>query len=274
MLSSTSYTETPRLRRDEPGNVAEQNIKLSLNSLSGKAAQSVGGSEDAPPATACPWYAAATTAGTRRRVMESPRCKTRAPLCNLTDGIVSTAPLALAIGEELGQWEGKARPAGNARRLFAKRADTYRTEDEKDHTVKTRGMRKAFKNQAEWLLEKVPPAWQVPSEPHDETTWPALDVLQTEFVTAGSAVASRGRFRVIGRWAKKPRRVDACIAGLKRRLNMLRPELYFGTADGPARRCFELVDDAGGKPRCRRVFRREQAQHAQMAGKRRYQLRA
>ena len=57
------YDERARLRREEPGNVAEQNIKLTLNSLSGKAAQSVGGSEDKPPLTACPWYAAATTAG-------------------------------------------------------------------------------------------------------------------------------------------------------------------------------------------------------------------
>ncbi len=61
-------------------------------------------------------------------------------------------------------------------------------------------------------------------------------------MTAGSAVAGRARFKVIGRWAKRPRTIDVHIPGLKRRLNALRPELYYGTDERPARRCFELVE--------------------------------
>jgi hypothetical protein len=51
--------------------ITEQNIKLCLNSLYGKTAQSIGASEHEPPVTACPWYAGAITAGTRRAVLEA-----------------------------------------------------------------------------------------------------------------------------------------------------------------------------------------------------------
>jgi hypothetical protein len=51
--------------------ITEKAIKLCLNSLYGKAAQSIGGSEHKPPVTACPWYAGAITAGTRRAVLEA-----------------------------------------------------------------------------------------------------------------------------------------------------------------------------------------------------------
>ena len=101
--------------------MAEQNIKLTLNSLSGKAAQSIGGSETNPPRTACPWYAAATTAGTRRRVMEAALQNPHAIVQFSTDGVVSLAPLNLDIGEGLGQWEAKTGCAGNAFGLSTKR---------------------------------------------------------------------------------------------------------------------------------------------------------
>ena len=99
------YEERVRLRREEPGNVAEQNIKLTLNSLSGKAAQSIGGSETNPPRTACPWYAAATTAGTCLAGHGGGAAKPHAIVQFSTDGVVSQEPLNLDIGEGLGQWE-------------------------------------------------------------------------------------------------------------------------------------------------------------------------
>ena len=236
------YDERARLRREEPGNVAEQNIKLTLNSLSGKAAQSVGGNESAPPRTACPWYAAAATAGTRRRVMEAALQNPHAIVQFSTDGVVSLAPLDLDIGEGLGQWEAK-RVAPGTRSVFLQSGlYTYRTEDDQLPTVKTRGMNRNYQTQEEWLLNLVPAAWRKPSDPNDRKTWPELKIEQSEFMTAGSAVAGRARFKVIGRWAKRPRAIDVHIPGLKRRLNALRPELYYGTDERPARRCFELVE--------------------------------
>jgi hypothetical protein len=236
------YEERARLRQEEPGNVAEQNIKLSLNSLSGKAAQSIGGSETAPPRTACPWYAAATTAGTRRRVMEAALQNPRAIVQFSTDGVVSQKPLNLDIGEGLGQWEAKRVAPGTPSVFLQSGLYTYRTEDEQLPTIKTRGMKRNYETQEEWLLQRVPAAWRTPADPNETNTWPTLDIEQTEFVTAGSAVAGRKRFATIGRWAKRPRTINVHVPGLKRRLNALCPELYYATSERPARRCFELVE--------------------------------
>jgi hypothetical protein len=236
------YEERARLRSEEPGNVAQQTIKLCLNSLSGKAAQSVGGSEDKPPATACPWYAAATTAGTRRRVMEAALQNPHAIVQFSTDGLVSLVPLDLDIGERLGQWELKHIEAGTPSVFLQSGVYTYHTkEDELRATVKARG----FKTTEEILLKDVPAAWRltVDIDPNDERTFPKVEFLQREFMSAGTAVASRERFLSIGRWAEnKPRTVRVHIPGLKRRLNVLRPEFYYGTPDQPARRCFEVVE--------------------------------
>jgi hypothetical protein len=236
------YEERARLRREEPGNVAEQNIKLSLNSLSGKAAQSIGGSETAPPRTACPWYAAATTAGTRRRVMEAALQNPHAIVQFSTDGVVSQERLHLNVEEGLGQWEEKRVVPGTPSVFLQSGLYTYRTEDEELPTIKTRGMKRNYETQEEWLLRRVPAAWRAPSEPNETKTWPALDIEQTEFVTAGGAVAGRKRFETIGRWAKRPRTINVHVPGLKRRLNALRPELYYGAGERPAQRCFELVE--------------------------------
>lgn len=102
-------------------------------------------------------------------------------------------------------------------------------------------MRKVY-TQAEWLLSFVPAAWNKPANPDDETTHPKLDAPIEEFVTAGSAVAGRERFQVIGRWARRIRTINVHIPGLKRQLNMFKPKLYYGSEDTPARRCFELVE--------------------------------
>ena len=236
------YEERARLRREEPGNVAGQNIKLCLNSLSGKAAQSIGGSETDPPRTACPWYAAATTAGTRRRVMEAALQNPHDIVQFSTDGVVSGEPLDLDIGEGLGQWEAKRVKPGTPSVFLQSGLYTYRTEHEKLPTVKTRGMKRNYQTQEEWLLQRVPVEWSKPADPNDPKTWPVLDVEQKEFVTAGSAVSGRKRFEVIGRWAKRPRTINVHIPGLKRRLNALRPELYYRIEERPARRCFELVE--------------------------------
>ena len=236
------YEERARLRRDEPGNVAEQSIKLCLNALSGKAAQSVGGSETDPPTTACPWYAAAATAGTRRRVMEAALQNPHAIVQFSTDGVVSEVPLELDIGEGLGQWEAKRVAPGTPSVFLQSGLYTYRTEGEELPIVKTRGMKRNYQTQEEWMLRLVPAAWRRPADPDDAETWPSLDVEQTEFISAGTAVAGRKRFEVIGRWAKRPRTVNVHIPGLKRRLNTLKPELYYGTGNIPARRSFELVE--------------------------------
>jgi hypothetical protein len=87
--------------------ITEKAIKLCLNSLYGKAAQSIGGSEHEPPMTACPWYAAAITAGTRRAVLEAALHAPNDVVQFMTDGIHFTRPVPeLVLGKKLGDWEG------------------------------------------------------------------------------------------------------------------------------------------------------------------------
>jgi hypothetical protein len=156
-----------------------------------------------------------------------------------TDGIVSLEPLNLDIGKELGQWEIKRVLAGTPSVFLLSGVYTYRTEDDKRPTIKARG----FKATEEWLLQDVPDAWRnAAADPRDESTWPTAVFNQKEFVTAGSAVAGRARFKTIGRWAQKPRVFGIHKPGLKRQPNELCPELYYGSPEQPARRCFELVE--------------------------------
>jgi hypothetical protein len=151
----------------------------------------------------------------------------------------SLEPLNLDVGEGLGQWEIKQVPAGRRSVFLLSGVYTYRTEDGELPTVKARG----FKATEEWLLHDVPEAWRNASvDPHDRSTWPTVTLDQNEFVTAGSAVAGRERFKAMGRWAQKSRVIGVHIPGLKRQLNELRPDLYYGTPEQPARRCFELVE--------------------------------
>ena len=178
------FAERARIKREEPGNVAEQNIKLSLNSLSGKAAQSVGGSDDEPPATVCPWYAAATTAGTRRRVMEAALQNPHAIVQFSTDGIVSLEPLDLPIGDGLGQWEADELICdlqGRGALYALSGVYTNYPESEGKDTTKTRGMspgnivRATSATIRDLLLGKFRPAWQMPCDPADPATWPRVE---------------------------------------------------------------------------------------------------
>ncbi len=72
--------------------IREKAIKLSLSSIYGKLAQSVGG-EGKAPSVANAYYAAATTAHCRRRLLEAALIDPHAIVFFATDGIVSTRPL-------------------------------------------------------------------------------------------------------------------------------------------------------------------------------------
>ena len=81
-------------------------LKLAINSIYGKLAQSVGRKGE-PPAFASPWMAAAITAGTRRRLIEAALTAPDSIVCFATDGIVSTTLLDVFVppSKTLGHWE-------------------------------------------------------------------------------------------------------------------------------------------------------------------------
>ena len=105
---SSMFDYRAGLLRADKKDVRATSIKLALNSLYGKLAQGVGGSEE-PPLFASPWMAAAVTAGVRLQVLRAALTKPYNIVSFATDAIYSKTPLDIptsAPGEkELGVWE-------------------------------------------------------------------------------------------------------------------------------------------------------------------------
>ena len=198
--------------------IRERAIKLSLNSIYGKLAQSVGGDGDAP-SVANPYYAAATTASCRRRLVEAALIDPHAIVFFATDGIVSTRPLnGLARvrkkGDvvDLGDWEYCEADSG----LFVMPGVYTYGKVEYDETgartikpvTKIRGgdaKKYAAKVKAnQWLIENVLAAWRTPVDPHKPEQFPRIIAPYQKYITAGNALASRHRWKLAGRWTAKP----------------------------------------------------------------------
>jgi len=85
-------------------NSLERAIKLILNSLYGKLAQTVGG-VDGPPSWHCLEAAGYITSFTRAKIYEAMLMNPRAIIAAETDAVFSTQPLNLPLSDELGDWE-------------------------------------------------------------------------------------------------------------------------------------------------------------------------
>jgi len=247
--------------------IAELAIKLSINSIYGKFAQRVGGSDFYPPPSANPYYASAITAACRRRVIEAGVIEAEAIVMFATDGIVSTRELC-GIGEvsnELGAWEFKKIKGG----MFLQSGYYTYLDDDGKTVTKLRGTRKAHISKTrdsalgptkidmhDFLIEKVLAAWRAPVEPEIVERWmrgedvseyhPTVDIFQNTYVTAGSALSSRDRWKLAGRWATLARKTRVHDIGVKRDLFVARPDLYWTikSPDGTvteALRCRTLV---------------------------------
>lgn len=87
------------------GRGAEKVLKLGLNSLYGKCAQHVGGTDDTPP----PWHqlewAGYTTSATRAMLFTAATQAPDAVVFLATDGIYATRALDLPLGKGLGEWD-------------------------------------------------------------------------------------------------------------------------------------------------------------------------
>ena len=91
------YRQRMQYKRAEPYDAREKYYKLPPNSLYGKMAQRVGGSERKDgrkaPSTVNPYYAAAITANCRRRLVEAGLLDPHSVVAFMTDGIVTTRRL-------------------------------------------------------------------------------------------------------------------------------------------------------------------------------------
>jgi hypothetical protein len=244
--------------------IREKAIKLSLNSMYGKLAQSVGGDGKAPT-VANPYYAAATTAACRRRLIEAALLDPHAIVFFATDGIVSTRSLdGLARvrkqGDvvDLGDWEYCEADSGlfvmpgvytygkvvydetGARTI--KPVTKIRGGDAKKYGVKLKA------NQ--WLIENVLVAWRTPFDPQKPETFPRIVAPYQKYITAGNALASRHRWKLAGRWTARPgepgagtREINVHSVGNKRELipdEVCWPD-YVSVPGHEARRCNGLI---------------------------------
>ena len=246
--------------------IREKAIKLPINSVYGKLAQSVGGAQGKAPSVANPYYAAATTAYCRRRLLEAALLDPHAIVFFATDGIVSTRPLSgLArvkkAGDivDLGDWEYSEADGG----LFVlPGVYTYGkiVIDEKtgERTIKPvtkiRGgdaKKYAAKVKAnQWLVENVLAAWRKPFDPRKPDTFPRIVAPYQKYITVGNALASRARWKLAGRWTARPGEPDAAtrdinVHGVGNKRELIPDEVcwpdYVSTPDWEARRCRGLI---------------------------------
>jgi hypothetical protein len=195
-------------------------LKLGMNSCYGKLAQAVAGgvNSDKPPSTACPWYAAAITAGTRAQLLRAALHDPNAIVMFATDGIISTRPLPLHIPatKTLGAWEGAEIPHGG---LFVQ-SGVYALGEEKGFSVKSRGFRPNdlpahIKSLGDYLVSEIPARWREGVEKEFRFDY-------TIYLTIGAALASRETFAFVGQWANGTRALDLDKCGNKRDVQLSR----------------------------------------------------
>jgi hypothetical protein len=87
----------------------------------------------------------------------------------------------------------------------------------------------------EFLVGKVLPQWRKVIVKGDLSTQPRVAIKLERYVTAGSAVVSPERYRVIGRWLEETRRLDVHNLGVKRDLINEQPQFWFYLSRGAKR---------------------------------------
>jgi DNA polymerase type B, organellar and viral len=219
---SSMFDYRARLFRADKKDVRATSIKLELNSLYGKLAQGVGGSEE-PPRFASPWMAAAVTAGTRLQLLRAALTKPDKIVSFATDAIYSKSPLAIptsAPGEkELGVWEATKtiRHGGVFVLSGVAHMVTDKNDKEDGAETKTRGFNPANYGDrdadpkariAKIMLEEIPAAW--------EADKPEFKFPYQQYMGLGGSVQARFTESVIGTWKLSLRTVNLNGVGSKR----------------------------------------------------------
>lgn len=129
-----SYYDLRYLLREQGNEIGEKVVKLILNSLYGKIAQTIG----KPPVPTWIW-AGLITQSARSKLLTAIRSNPEACVMVATDAIYSKEPLPLDFGKALGQWDG---PEEYGRTLIVQ-AGFWRDYDHPEHQ-KTRGIAKKY----------------------------------------------------------------------------------------------------------------------------------
>jgi hypothetical protein len=254
------YNERKRIKRENEFDTREKTIKLTINSIYGQTARYVGEAGNVP-ANANPYYAAAITAATRRRLMEAAVLDPHAIVFDATDGIVSTRELSgltrvRRAGEdvELGDWElceadgglfiqagvyhyGKVKIGKDGKRRI-EAVTKLRGATAKNYTDDERGA-------GAWLIENTLARWRAPVSTQGSSM--GVSEPYEKYITLGAGLASPERFRTAGRWTPKRghpnaahRVINVSDPGGKRELLDYAPDVL-STPERLSNRCTGLV---------------------------------
>ena len=271
--------------------IREKILKLVINSIYGKLAQTVG-DRGKLPSSANPFYALAITAYCRRRLMEAALLNPRAIAFFATDGILSIGELSglERVRDEneavdLGDWEygrvDRALLAMSGVYFLDKREIDNNGEIVYKPVTKLRGASQShYANRIkihEWIIEKILAEWRRPSE---QDMPPILIGPYKKYITIGAALASAERWKIAGRWSCEPIEGEATedtqqrrvafrvinihdIGGKRRHIQI--PKNLYSSLSAEARRCYSLIDtthdenrdDALSRPRSPKWLDRE-----------------
>lgn len=181
------------------GRGAEKVLKLGLNSLYGKCAQHVGGTEETPP----PWHqlewAGWTTSWTRAALYSAAMQAPDAVIFLATDGIYTTRPLDLPLGKALGEWDYQKHVG-----LTAVQSGVYWVDnDDGTTTAYHRGFDPGSLERAAIL-----DAWRVGRA--------SVTARSTRFVGLGQALAGGEQWSRWRQWVDAPRVIQLTPLGTKR----------------------------------------------------------
>lgn len=219
-------------------------VKLGINSVYGKLAQSVG-QYGKTPAFASPWHAAAITAWTRAKLLDAALSAPSAIVMLATDGIVSTRPLPLRILEKktLGEWEHAEIPFGG---VFIQSGFYAFADAEGKWKSKSRGFRptNVSGSLAEYMRDTIPDYWK---RGETEFAFPYQN-----YFTLGAATRSERAWQDVGRWSYAVRVLNLQSAGAKRDTAISATERRSRSrkliATAPTERWRLLVDENGELP--------------------------
>jgi hypothetical protein len=194
----------------KPYNILEKVIKLILNSLYGKTAQSIGTVGEIPNCSN-PFYAGAIPAGTRARLLKAALHNPHGVVFFATDGIMSIGPLeGLKTVEDkvLGEWEFAQELDKREAAVFV-HPGIYSFHDAKGKThTKTRGFRIDLDDARDLMTKEIVQAWRKGE--------PKLPQETTNFVTLGTAISSPENWKKCGSWRTQDRDINLKSCGAKR----------------------------------------------------------
>jgi hypothetical protein len=187
-------------------NEAQLTIKLGLNSLYGKCAQAKGRRNEHQSFI----WAGMITSGCRAMILRAIRLNPEAIIAIHTDGIISTEPLDLDIGENLGQWEADTADWGFLLQpgiyQLAKGPYRYLTLDEIEQDQKAL---KRIKFKTRGFGRKDLDFGGVQKAFEADPIYGHYDYMVTRFVTLGGALQHGAHYKdYLARWVTARRKIN------------------------------------------------------------------